>query len=280
MHAVAANHRLLDQVKHVAAQCQLTVVRIHTHIGSGTDPNVWNHVAKLSLGMCTRFPTVTTINLGGGFKVGRMPSERSTDVNAVGAVVREALLRFAKETGRELKLEVEPGTFMMANCGVLLTTVQDVVSTGAAGRHFLKVDSGMTEILRPSLYGAQHPLQLVRNSTAGSGGGGGGMQRYVVVGHCCESGDILTPAPLDPELVSERLLPITKIGDYLMVGGCGAYCSSMATKHYNSFPEAAEVLEAADGTLHLIRKRQHVEQIWANELTPLPFTPGTLPSRL
>ena len=55
----------------------------------------------------------------------------------------------------------------------------------------------------------------------------------------------------------------------MIVGGAGAYCASMSAKHYNSFPEAAEVLVRTDGMLHLIRKRQHLEQLWQNEV-PLP----------
>ena len=58
-------------------------------------------------------------------------------------------LQFASETGREIKLEIEPGTFLVANCGALLSKVQDKVSTDTYS--FLKLDSGMTEVLRPSL---------------------------------------------------------------------------------------------------------------------------------
>merc|ERR1711939_432218 len=63
------------------------------------------------------------------------------------------------------------------------------------------------------------------------------------------------------------------IGDLFVIEGCGAYCSSMSTKNYNSFPEAAEVLHRADGSLALIRRRQPVEQIWMNEI-PVPASPA------
>ncbi len=62
------------------------------------------------------------------------------------------------ETGRELELEIEPGTYLTANSGALLSSVQDMTYTGMEGHTFLKLDSGMTELLRPSLYGAQHPI--------------------------------------------------------------------------------------------------------------------------
>ena len=67
---------------------------------------------------------------------------------------------------------------------------------GDEGHTFLKLDSGMTELLRPSLYGAQHPVILV----PAEGEVSGGQHQYIAVGHCCESGDLVTPAPDEPEV--------------------------------------------------------------------------------
>ena len=118
----------------------------------------------------------------------------------------------------------------------------------------------MTEILRPSLYGAQHAVVVLsRNST-------GRRKNYVVVGHCCESGDLLTPAPGDSELLEPRELEETTVGDLCVIEGVGAYCSSMPAKNYNSFPEAPEVLIRGSGEAVLIRKRQTLAQILENEV--------------
>ena len=144
-----------------------------------------------------------------------------------------------------------------------MSTVQDLASTGAQGYSFLKLDAGMTEILRPSLYGAQHPIRLIQKEPRA------GTCDYVVAGHCCESGDILTPAPGDPELLAPRTLPTAAIGDLCIIDGAGAYCSAMSAKHYNSYPEAAEIMLDLDGQPHLIRRRQAAEELWANEL-PMP----------
>ena len=84
---------------------------------------------------------------------------------------------------------------------------------------------------------------------------------------CCESGDILSPAPGDPELLAPRTLPAAKIGDLCVIDGAGAYCSAMTAKHYNSYPEAAEVLLDESKVPHLIRKRQNPEELWANEVS-------------
>ena len=128
----------------------------------------------------------------------------------------------------------------------------------------------------------------------------GAQTAYVAVGHCCESGDLLTPAPGEPEVLQPQLqvgiayrrdyarpcstsalLPCqagaAAWGDLCVVDGAGAYCSSMCTKNYNSFPEAAEVMVALDGSAHLIRRRQPVEQIWANEV---PYTHGAASEEL
>ena len=258
-------HEHLAEAAEAATRHDLVIERIHTHIGSGTDPAVWQKVAGMSLALTLRFPSVHTLNLGGGYKVARMPSEKGTDLQTVGAPVREAFERFAAETGRKLRLEIEPGTYLVALSGVLVATVQDVVDTGADGYTFLRLDTGMTEILRPSLYGAQHPLQVVPVLAPAQAPR---VRPQVVVGHCCESGDILTPAPGDPEGLLPRDLPAADPGDLLVIGGAGAYCAGMSAKNYNSFPEAPEVLLRTDGLPRLIRRRQSLEQIVANEVEP------------
>ena len=255
----------LNEAIRLCQEYKLTVERIHTHIGSGSDPEVWKTVASMTLDLARSFPSVETINLGGGYKVARMPDEKATDLQEVGTPVKTLFEEFARETGRELKLEIEPGTFLLAHACSLVSQVQDITSTGPDGYRFLKLNSGMTEILRPSLYGAQHPIHLVCEP---------GQKQFrelvdqVVVGHCCESGDLLTPAPGDPEALATRNLPRAEIGDFCVIEGAGAYCSSMSAKNYNSFPEAAEVLKKEDGRLAQIRKRQTFDQIIENEVVP------------
>jgi diaminopimelate decarboxylase len=253
-------HEWIPDVQKIVAAHSLRVARIHTHIGSGSDPAVWQRTAHLSLDMVRQFPGVTTLNLGGGYKVGRMADEKTTDLQKVSAPVVEAFHELERETGRKIHLEIEPGTFLMANACSLVTTIQDVVNTGSTGHNFLKLDAGMTEILRPVLYGAQHPLIVIpRNET-------GKLARYVVVGHCCESGDLITPAPDEPNTLQERELPEAQAGDICVIEGAGAYCSGLAAKNYNSFPEAPEVLLRENGQAILIRRRQTLAQITQNEI--------------
>lgn len=253
-------HEHADRAADLLKTHDLRCVRFHSHIGSGGDPAVWQRVAGLSLDLVRRFPHVSAVDLGGGFKVARMSTESSTDLRVVGEPVNAALRSFAEESGRELRLEIEPGTYLVANAGALISRVRDRVDTGADGYTFLRLDTGMTDVLRPSLYGAQHPLVAV-----GRDADPAETEDVVVVGHCCESGDILTPAPGDPEALKPRHMGRADIDDYVVIEGVGAYCASMCAGGYNSFPASPEVLLQSDGALRLVRRRQKVGDLWANE---------------
>ena len=141
----------------------------------------------------------------------------------------------------------------------MLAKVQDICDTGEGGYKFLKLDTGMTDILRPSLYGAQHPICILQKSPDPA------EEEYIVSGHCCESGDILTPAAGDPEGLSPRKMRRARIGDFCAIGGAGAYCASMCAQNYNSYPASPEVMLKRDGSIKLIRRRQTLAQILENE---------------
>ena len=250
-------HEAMGEVVQIGKRYGLHIRRLHSHVGSGTDPEVWKRCARMTLDLVGALPEVAIVNLGGGFKVGRMPEEPSVDLADVGAHVRREIEDFRARDGRALHLEIEPGTFLVANAGVIVASCVDVVDTGAEGYVFAKLDAGMPEITRPSLYGAQHPIDVLAR--------GREQAAVVFVGPCCESGDILTPAPGDPEALAPRWVPRPQIGDLVVVGGAGAYCAGMATINYNSYPQAPEVM-LDGGALTLLRRRQVPEQVWQNEV--------------
>ncbi len=257
-------HEQIPEVLKVAEEYGLNIKRIHTHIGSGSDPEIWKKVAGMSLNIVERFldegHLVQILNLGGGYKVGRMSYEKSTDLQECGEPVKESFIDFKRKNGNELKLEIEPGTFLVANAGCLIAKVEDTKSTPSY--NFLITDSGMTEVTRPSLYGAQHPISVVPREKTSSG-----YKNFVgsiVSGKCCESGDILSPAEGDSEALKPRKLLKAHIGDLIVVGGAGAYCSSMSTAGYNSYPRAAEVLIRKKP--QLIRARGTLEDLIHNEV--------------
>jgi len=227
-------HEYIPEVKRVAEQYKLTIKRLHTHIGAGTDPEVWHQAALVSLELAKQFPDVRILDLGGGFKVARVEDEHNADIAGIGQAIATSLTEFYEQTGRQLHLELEPGTFMVANVGILIARVEDVVDTGKEGYTFLKLNTGMNDIMRPSLYGSQHPIAVLNDASE--------TDDYVVVGHNCESGDLLTPAPGDPDTLTPRKLSRASIGDLVLIGGAGAYCASMAAHGYNSFPNAREII--------------------------------------
>jgi diaminopimelate decarboxylase len=227
-------HEYIPQVRELARRYGLTIERLHTHIGAGTEPAVWRRAAQISLDLIKQFPEAPIVNLGGGFKVARTDDEHDTHIDHVEEAIVAELGAFQRESGRQLHLELEPGTFMAANAGILIAAVEDIVDTGPEGHNFLKLNTGMNDILRPSYYGAQHPIALLSDSSD--------EEDYVVVGHNCESADLLTPAPGEPDVLQARRLPGAAIGDLVLIGGTGAYCAAMAAHGYNGFPSAKEVV--------------------------------------
>ncbi len=256
-------HQSLDEAFKIAREFDLRLTGLHTHIGSGGNPELWQRCASLILGIAERFPDLNRLSLGGGFKVARMENETSANLEEIGTALRPALATFIETRDADnFQLELEPGSFLVANAGAILSEIVDIVETGADGYTFLKIDSGMTELIRPSMYGAQHPLAVVAHGHEAESE----ESDYVVAGHCCESGDILTPAPGDPECLAPRRMARAEIGDTLVIEGAGAYSSGMSAKNYNSFPEAAEVMIDRSGEPRLIRRRQSLDQAMQNEV--------------
>ena len=252
-------HDYIPEIQSIAQNHQLKITSIHTHVGSGSDWKIWQKAAKLTLDITRKFPDVTSVNLGGGYKIDRMQPSNSINFQSVFAVVKDLFENFAKDTGRKLHLEIEPGTYLAANSCLLLTQINDIVDTGPAGYRFLKTDTSMTELLRPMIYGARHPIRLLQRGETTA-------IPYVVVGSCCESGDIFTPKESDPEQIDSVKLPETSIGDYLAIMSTGAYGISMSAKNYNSRPICAEVMIRSNGSPLLISHRQKPEEIWDKEI--------------
>lgn len=163
---------------------------------------------------------LTYLDVGGGLAVPYAPSEPSADVEDYAALIISA----TKNAG--LQLLLEPGRFIVADSGVLLTRV--LYRKHAAGKDFVVTDAGMNDLLRPALYQAYHDIEAVYDTT--------GMVTADVVGPICESGDFYA---------KNRLISDVQAGDLLAVRTAGAYGYTMAS-NYNSRPRPAEVL--VDGT--------------------------------
>lgn len=227
-------HEYIPDALALAEENGLTIDRVHIHVGSGADPGVWAGVMDASLDVVKRVESSTTLDIGGGFKVHRYADEKEADMVSIFEMFAERLESFKQLTGRELKLEIEPGTYFVAHAGTLVAYVDDIVDTGTDGYTFLRLNTGMNDFLRSTLYGARHEIEVINSSDE--------KQDYIVVGHNCESGDILSPVAGDPEGIETRTLNKAAIGDEVRIYDTGAYCASMRAKGYNSFPHAEEVI--------------------------------------
>lgn len=226
-------HEHLPNALAFAKQHGIVVDRLHVHVGTGGDPSKWGDIMDAALAIAAQVPSVTTLDIGGGFKIAYTAGDTAADMPQIATVFSQKLTAFARETGRQLHLEIEPGRWLVAQSGYLVAEVVDIVDTGASGFTFLRTNTGMNDFLRPAMYGAQHNIQVLNESKE--------QADYIVVGHCCETSDILTPAPHDPEGLQPRTLNKASIGDLLVISDVGAYCSAMSTKGYNAFPSAQEV---------------------------------------
>ncbi|MDE0422733.1 MAG: diaminopimelate decarboxylase [Gammaproteobacteria bacterium] len=176
------------------------------------------------------------IDIGGGFGI-TYEDEPALDLDALGDVLRTTLGR------RTLQLRVEPGRYLVADAGILLTRVEYLKPAPASGyRNFAVVDAAMNDLVRPALYQARHAVEPVVD---GDGAGG----RWDVVGPVCETGDFLA---LDRELELNE-------GDLLAIRTAGAY-GFVQSSNYNTRPRVAEVLVDGD-EFAVVRKRETVADL-------------------
>lgn len=234
-----------EAVARIRAAKGLRLVGYHVHLGSQLrDPQVWRRALDRVVAWMDEDPArregVESYDLGGGFGIGYGEAAGLCDVEAVAAAVREPLEAYG------LRPVLEPGRFLVGDAGVLVT---EVLGEKLAGdRRLVLVDAAMNDLLRPSLYGARHPIRPLR------GPGRTATTEADVVGPVCESGDFLGRGVPLPSLAD---------GEYLAVLAAGAYGASMAS-NYNSRPRPAEVMvDGAD--VRLIRRREAPSDLWRLE---------------
>ena len=208
------------ELERLVAQVGARVVGLHAHTGSGVlTPESWRDTGEQLVRLLERFPDVRFLDLGGGLGVPEKPGQRPLDLRAFDdalAQVKEAC------GGRELWLE--PGRYLVAQAGVLLTCVTQTKGKGDV--QYVGVTTGMNSLIRPALYGAYHEItNLSRLGEAAT-------EVVTIVGPICETGD---------RLGSDRLLPVTGEGDVLLISNVGAYGFAMSS-HYNLRDPAEEVM--------------------------------------
>jgi len=239
-------------------QYGLRLVGIHMHIGSGVDYAHLQQVCDAMVSLVVEFgQELTAISAGGGLSIPYRYGEEAIDTGHYFGLWDAARQRIAQHLGHDVKLEIEPGRFLMAESGVLVSQVRAVKEMGS--RHFVLVDAGFNDLMRPSMYGSYHHISLM----AGDGRQIDELQTLesVVAGPLCESGDVFTQ--LEGGKVDTRALPAAQVGDYLVFHDTGAYGASMSS-NYNSRPLIPEVL-FEQGLPREIRRAQTIQELLALE---------------
>ncbi len=230
--------------REAAARPGLRLVGVHAHVGSQMtklDPvrRTASTVAAFAGALRDDGVALEHLDLGGGLGI----SYDGAPAVDVGDYAR-TLLGAVAPTG--LRLLVEPGRWIVGPTAVLLTTVVDV-KPQSGDRHFVVVDAGMSELMRPALYDAYHRIAPVAPRS-------GPYATCDVVGPLCETTDVVGLG---------RRMVLPEVGDLLAVLDAGAYGSAMAS-NYNRHPLPAEAL-VDGGDWRLVRRRQTVDDLLACE---------------
>ncbi|MBR7104048.1 MAG: diaminopimelate decarboxylase [Lentisphaeria bacterium] len=204
----------VEEVKALVKEGDLHVIGLHEHTGSGLQhaESVYTAMGKLmDIATPENFPELEFLDFGGGFKVPYQPGEARIDYVAMGAKIASLFADFCKRYGKELVMRFEPGKYLVAESGVLLTEVNTLKRNRE--RLIAGCNSGFPQLIRPMLYGAYHIIDNLSNP-------GGPRALYDVCGNICETGD---------RFAEQRELPEIREYDILAIRNAGAYCYSMGS---------------------------------------------------
>ncbi len=228
----------LDEVLDIVRRNSLHVKALHEHTGSGLQKceSVYRSMENLMrIATPENFPELEFLDFGGGFKVPYREDEARVDYVAMGAHIAELFEALREKYGKKLGIRFEPGKYLAAECGVLLTRVNTIKYNRT--RVIAGCDSGFPQLIRPVLYGAYHQIHNLSNPD-------GKKQVYDICGNICETGD---------RFAEQREMPEIREGDLLAIGNAGAYCYSMGgIYNLRSMPGEAVV---KDGVLKLSRRK-------------------------
>ena len=231
----------VEEILKIISSTGITIKGLHIHTGSEIkDIEVYIKGLELLLELTMQFPSISIVDLGGGFKVPYKPDEKGTDMEALGEAVAAAFEKHEQATGKKLQVWFEPGKFLVSQCGYFL--VKANVIKHAPTRSFVGVNSGFNHLIRPMFYDAYHQISNISNPE-------GEIKTYNVVGNICET----------DTFAWDRELNEVRPDDILMFNNAGAYGFEMSSR-FNSRSRPAEVL-IKENQLKLIRRRETFEDV-------------------
>lgn len=245
-------HGNLEQAFEIIDRRKLHFVGLHMHIGSGAD---FEHLKSVCDAMVSQVSVLgrdlEAISAGGGLPIPYRLDGQQVDTAAYFKLWDAARKEIESIVGHKVNLEIEPGRFLVAESGKLVSEVRATKSQGS--NRFVLVDAGFNDLVRPSMYGSWHEISFSREGKALEGQ----LVPTVVGGPLCESGDVFTQE--EGGVVTPRDLPEAKVGDLAIFHDAGAYGAAMSS-NYNSRGLLPEVL--VDGSVvRRIRRRQTIQDL-------------------
>lgn len=249
------NLEYFDQARKILEKYHLVLAGLNQHIGSlfmGSEGYLC--AVDVLLDFVHNLPkelfhTLEILDFGGGFGIPyhKYEEESRLDLVDLGQKLHSKLSVWARSEGYRGKFYIEPGRYIVAECGLLLGTVNGVKQNGF--KRYVGTDIGFNVLVRPVMYDAFHDIEIYRRE----GYPESVLVPQTIVGNICESGDILA---------KERPLPLIQEGDIIGILDAGAYGFVMSSS-YNQRCRPAEILICADGKVKLIRRRETMDDLAA-----------------
>lgn len=229
-----------DKVLEIAEENDLNIVGIHSHIGTTImDLEPFAETMDVVLSAAKEFPGIDFIDFGGGIGIPYKPEQEEVDISKFGKFASEKMETFSDSYGKKVEYRIEPGRYLVAQAGFLLSRVNTVKVNPK--KRFLGLSTNMAQLVRPSMYDSYHHIINASNIT-------GEKENVDVVGNICETGDFFA---------KERMVEHAEEGDVIAIKDTGAYGFSMSSR-YNSFLSPAEII-VANGKARLVRARGDFE---------------------
>ena len=236
----------LEEVMTLVNEYDLLVRTLHIHTGSDIqDVDVFVKGIEVLFDIIPKFRDLSSIDLGGGFKVSYKEGDIETDIGLLAEKVRVAFPDHPNPNGKPLQVWFEPGKFLVSAAGYLVSEVNVVKETKTTT--FAGLNTGFNHLIRPMFYDAYHRIENISNP-------GGPEKPYTITGNICET----------DTFAWDRKVNEIREGDLLVFFNAGAYGFEMSS-NFNTRVKPAEVL-VKDGKAQLIRKREDFEDLLRNQI--------------
>ena len=235
----------IQEAKKIISENNISINGLHIHTGSDIeDINSFLKACDFVFEQAKGFDELEFLDFGSGFKVKYFENDSETDVIELGKRLGDKFLKFNTKRKNKVRMHIEPGKFLVSECGYFLTKVNYV--NNRTNKNFIHVNSGLNHFVRPMFYGSKHAIENISSNSEE-------IKNYSVVGYICET-----------DTFSENVkLKKTQDGDILCFKNAGAYCFSMSS-NYNSRFKPPEVL-VSNNEIKLIRKRENFKDLIRNQ---------------